>query len=73
MRTGFDEVGYLHINEQGDAEVFKFYRDEDQSNVPDDLPQYLDENIEVFDPTCAVAAKGPQNWLSSAKSIFSFW
>jgi hypothetical protein len=55
IKVGFDEVNFVHKAEDGNEEMFHFYRDENASPPPaEDLPQYLDDNVEVFDPTCAI-------------------
>ncbi|KAI6223890.1 hypothetical protein M3Y95_00824400 [Aphelenchoides besseyi] len=76
MLTGFEDVGYVLKHEDGKSEVFTFYHDENTIQPQEDLPQYLDDNIEVFDPTTALTTHGsnPQSgWFTSAKSLFSFW
>ncbi|CAD5214447.1 unnamed protein product [Bursaphelenchus xylophilus] len=77
LKSGFEECGYLHTNENGTKEVFTFYKDtETPAEIDDGFPQYLDENIVAFDPKTALATsdckQGP-GWLSSAKQLFGFW
>ncbi|CAD5209246.1 unnamed protein product [Bursaphelenchus okinawaensis] len=74
-KSGIEEVGYVHTNDDGTKETMMFYKDTDV-NIEDDLPQYLDENIAVFDPKTALATGGcAQNagWFSSAKQLLGFW
>lgn len=56
----------MHKSDDGNEELFHFYRDENASPPPaeDDLPQYLDDNIEVFDPASAIVT----NDFKSAKA-----
>jgi hypothetical protein len=66
----------LHKNDEGNEELFTFYRDENASPTPaDNLPQYLDDNIEVFDPATAIVTNdykpsSNKGWFSS---VLSFW
>lgn len=80
---GFDTVGYVLTNEDGSVEIFTFYPDENAAVPKANLPQYLDDNVDVYDPTRAVTtvdyktcaeASGGGGWLSTAtRSFFGFW
>lgn len=81
LSTGnFDNVGYV-LKTEADEEIFTFYPDEDAAPPADALPQYLDDNVEVFDPTSAVTTKNFKScsssgngWLATAaKSFFGYW
>jgi len=70
---GINDVGYLFKNDDGKKEVFTFYRDENSQPSPEKLPQYLDDNIEYFDPATAVVTNDFKTTSKGWFSSFSFW
>jgi len=73
-KIGFEDVDYLYKNDNGQEEMFTFYRDENFTPPPEDLPQYLDDNIAVFDPATALVnnnATKQGGWFTSVLS--SIW
>lgn len=79
LGCGFEMIQQLVRDADGARQHFNFYREEllGDAEPKKEMPAYLDDNIEIFDPTQCIVTKDQLNagqdsssWLSSIKSFF---
>uniref|UniRef100_A0A0N4ZV54 Conserved protein n=1 Tax=Parastrongyloides trichosuri TaxID=131310 RepID=A0A0N4ZV54_PARTI len=79
LSVGFEMIKQIVNTTDGETEIFEFYKDQlHDENVMNNLPQYLDEHVEIFNPeNCIItnddlrkAQSNSGGWLSSITSYF---
>lgn len=79
LDCGFEMIQQLVRDADGGRQHFNFYREElcGDGELRREMPAYLDDNIEIFDPTQCIVTKDQLNaaqaggsWLTSIKSYF---
>ncbi|CEF65731.1 Hypothetical protein SRAE_2000040700 [Strongyloides ratti] len=73
LTAGFDMIKQIISTSDGEMEIFEFYRDQlHDDNLMDNLPQYLDEHVDIFNPeNCIITNDDLRKAESSSKGWFS--
>lgn len=73
LTAGFDMIKQIINTSDGEMEVFEFYKDQLQDdNLINNLPQYLDEHVDIFNPeNCIITNDDLRKAESSSKGWFS--
>uniref|UniRef100_A0A0N5BTB1 DUF3453 domain-containing protein n=1 Tax=Strongyloides papillosus TaxID=174720 RepID=A0A0N5BTB1_STREA len=73
LTVGFDMIKQIVHTSDGETEVFEFYKEQLQDeNAINNLPQYLDDHVEIFNPeNCIITNDDLRKAQSSSKGWFS--